>query len=175
MIRSSLRIGVNCPQWPLIGLIGIVVEGDLLGHIAGKFPNLDITAAAITSPQTSDYNCIAYAAGDTTKWWWPDAFGVAFWPVGAVRAESLPAFQQAFQLLGYRLTADGAVNPEFEKIAIFHLNGEPTHAARQLKNGIWTSKLGPWHDITHSEHCLSASAEYGDIAFYMERKFKANR
>jgi hypothetical protein len=28
-------------------------------------------------------------------------------------------------------------------------DGEPTHAARQLPNGKWTSKLGRWQDIEY--------------------------
>jgi hypothetical protein len=38
----------------------------------------------------------------------------------------------------------------FEKIAIYvDGDGVPTHAARQLSDGAWTSKLGEWEDIRH--------------------------
>ena len=35
-------------------------------------------------------------------------------------------------------------------VAIYQSGGLPTHAARQLSDGNWTSKLGPNIDITHS-------------------------
>ncbi len=39
---------------------------------------------------------------------------------------------------------------DFEKIAIYvDTDGVPTHAARQLPDGSWTSKLGDWEDIQH--------------------------
>ncbi len=38
----------------------------------------------------------------------------------------------------------------FEKIAIFATRLEsPTHVARQLPDGTWTSKLGEFEDIEH--------------------------
>lgn len=40
------------------------------------FPGLQAEGFAETSSPTTDYNCIAWAAGDQTQWWWPhpDAF-----------------------------------------------------------------------------------------------------
>lgn len=35
------------------------------------FPNLLKSGYAITSPETIDYNCLAWAAGDTTCVWDP--------------------------------------------------------------------------------------------------------
>ena len=36
------------------------------------FPGLRNSAYRVTSPAARDYNCIAWAAGDATRWWWPD-------------------------------------------------------------------------------------------------------
>ena len=33
------------------------------------FPNLEAGNYAVTSPSTPEYNCIAWAAGDTETWW----------------------------------------------------------------------------------------------------------
>ena len=44
---------------------------------------------------------------------------------------------------------DGPLQDGYEKIAIYALDGEPTHAARQLDTGRWTSKLGKHEDIEH--------------------------
>lgn len=141
----------------------------MLHRLRASFPQLNLASARITSPETPNYNCIAYAAGDTTKWWWPDAYNLNYWPPRAPRVETLPAFQHAFSLLGYQLCADGSLEPAHEKVAIFHRHSSPTHAARQLEHGLWTSKMGQWHDILHTEQCLTSSAEYGDIAFFMRR------
>ena len=58
----------------------------------------------MTSPQDDKHNCIAWAAGDTTGWWWPDEADnpdSAHRPPGVVRAETLEAFREAFATLGY--------------------------------------------------------------------------
>lgn len=36
------------------------------------YSNLTPTSYKITSPDTIDYNCVAWAAEDQEKWWWPD-------------------------------------------------------------------------------------------------------
>ena len=142
--------------------------GNALREVQKKFPNLS-DKTEITSPDTSRYNCVAYAAGDTSRWWWPDTMKFAYWPQGCIRMETLSAFQAAFETLGYELCANGEYQTNIEKIAIFHKNKIPTHAARQIGNGIWTSKLGEWFDISHEIKGVSGSS-YGDIAFFMERK-----
>ena len=42
------------------------------------FPNLASEGFETVGQASELYNCIAYAAGDTTKWWWPD--GINYWP-----------------------------------------------------------------------------------------------
>ena len=50
------------------------------------FPRLAPPARfEITSPRTVAYNCIAWAAGETQRKWWPDKVGVAYWPKGVPR------------------------------------------------------------------------------------------
>ncbi|RMH08652.1 MAG: hypothetical protein D6704_02725 [Nitrospirae bacterium] len=44
------------------------------------FPRLCETRYEITSPQDTSYNCIAWAAGDVGRWWWPAP--QAYWPQG---------------------------------------------------------------------------------------------
>jgi hypothetical protein len=39
-----------------------------------NFPNLTKQNYHVTSDETGDYNCIAFAAGDESNWWWPDQF-----------------------------------------------------------------------------------------------------
>ena len=37
--------------------------------IDNDFPNIGIDGYTVTSNPSEDYNCIAWAAGDTTSWW----------------------------------------------------------------------------------------------------------
>ena len=61
----------------------------------------------------------------------------------------------------------------FEKIALFVDNRDtPRHAARQLPNGRWTSKLGELEDIEHGLHDLEG-AEYGSVVAVMRRPLPA--
>jgi len=164
-------IGGESTKWRLTGLIGIALGDKLINQLLGQFPNLQLHLSCISSPKTASYNCIAYAASDVNRWWWPDAYGQYYWPERVLRTASLPAFQQAYESLGYQLCGNGRHEANLEKIAVYHLNRAPTHAARQLGDGRWTSKMGQWHDIVHTERCLTGSPEYGDIAFFMSRPF----
>jgi hypothetical protein len=56
-----------------------------------------------------------------------------------------------------------------EKIAIYARDGEPTHAARQLEDGSWTSKLGPSVDISHAATSAVEGSLYGAVVRYMRR------
>lgn len=68
------------------------------------FPGLRGTHYAVTSPPTPTYNCIAWAAGESNRWWWPTSS--YFWPTGIPREETLLAFVGAYATLGY---ADGSL------------------------------------------------------------------
>ena len=135
-----------------------------------KFPRLAAEGYLVTSPATYDYNCIAFAADDEEKWWWPDDAGMGFWPVGVIREETLAAFIEAYRLLGYEQCDNGLLEIGFEKIAIYAEKGIPTHAAKQLPDGRWKSKLGAWEDIQH--HTVSGVCDslYGQVAQFIRRK-----
>jgi hypothetical protein len=85
------------------------------------------------------------------------------------RAVTLEAFRQAFATLGYAVCAGEELEPGFEKIALFAGNrGAPTHAARQLSEGRWISKLGKKEDIEHALHDLEGEL-YGTVVLLMKR------
>jgi hypothetical protein len=65
------------------------------------FPNSRIDPFLITSPQTSSYNCIAWAFGDNSKWYWPDSSNIYFWPSDIPRQETLDSFIKLFESIGY--------------------------------------------------------------------------
>ncbi len=138
--------------------------------IEAAFPRLKRVQYSLTSAESPAYNCIAWAVGDTRRWWWPDPRPFAFWPPSAPLEEELAAFTTAFGTLGYVTCVDGALEAGYEKVAIFaDSQGKPKHAARQLPNGKWSSKLGKHEDISHSVYGLEGGT-YGDVVQYLRRK-----
>lgn len=138
--------------------------------IEASFPNLKNSGYSITSPATIEYNCIAWAAGDAGAWWEPDQMNLSYWPPEIPRENTLEAFIKAYELLGYGICKDANHEEGFEKIAIYvDDNGKPTHAARQLSSGRWTSKLGQLEDIEHSTLDGLRGLVYGTIAVFMKR------
>lgn len=131
------------------------------------FPALIGSGWQPTSPRAPGYNCIAWAAGDSARWWWP-SLGY-FWPLGIIRDVSLDAFIAAFETLGYRVCGSTELEEGIEKVAIFAQVGEPKHAARQLPDGSWTSKLGKNIDIAHQLQSLEGQ-EYGTVAVVLARQ-----
>jgi hypothetical protein len=144
----------------------------MVGRIEEVFPGLRGSGYKVTSPPEDTYNCIAWAAGDATRWWWPDEPGhpdSSHWPPDVPRSETLDAFRQAFATLGYSVCDDDRLEVGYEKVALFALEGVPAHAARQLSNGRWTSKLGPREDIEHALHDLSGLV-YGSAVLIMKNE-----
>jgi hypothetical protein len=104
------------------------------------FPGLRMETFRVTSPPSDVYNCIAWAAGDDQLWWWPDEMETAYWPPEAPRTATVAAFVQAYAGLGYERCSTADWEEGSEKIALFtDAAGVPTHAARQLPDGTWTS------------------------------------
>lgn len=140
-----------------------------------ELPNLTDATCEITSPAKRRYNCIAWAAGNDTRNWWPDPAGIGFWPPSIPREVTFNAFLAAYRTLGYEVCADASLQQGTEKIAVFgQLNAdgllEPTHAALQLESGLWTSKLGPFEDVRHATLEAVEGPVYGTALFYMSRK-----
>ena len=55
-------------------------------------------------------------------------------------------------------------------MALYLLEDEPQHMARQLKDGSWTSKCGGNEDITHfTLDALESDDLYGSPMLYMKR------
>ena len=134
------------------------------------WPHLRTEGYSVTSPPTWNYNCIAFAAGLETEWWWPDPNSDAAWPRGVPCEETLEAFAAAFATLGYEICADGELEQGYEKVAIYAQNGVPTHAAKQLDDGRWKSKLGAWEDIEHNTLKAVEEHIYGRAALFLSRK-----
>lgn len=94
---------------------------------------------------------------------------VYYWPLGVPRVETLSAFEAAFATLGFVDRSDDRLEHGFEKVAIYVLGGTPRHAAQQLPNGQWTSKLGRAEDIVHTTLQVLEGPLYGTVATILKR------
>lgn len=132
------------------------------------FPRLTPANHQITSPATAEYNCVAWAAEDTEHWWQPGTYWLPKdWPQDDA---SLTALKQAFAAMGYvDCDRDAGWEPGFVKVALYSSGPFYTHAARQLPNGNWTSKLGEDVDIEHDSPEAVAGGIYGAVVAIMKR------
>lgn len=142
---------------------------DLVRAMQVRFPNLTVENSRPTSAYDEGYNCIAWAAEDTDYWWWPDVMGQHYWLADVPREETLDAFVRAYGMKGYTQRCDSTMEPGRQKVAIYVASsGKPTHAARQLLDGWWASKLGQQIDIEHEFAALDGPA-YGSVAVVLAR------
>ena len=134
---------------------------------SAAFPRLTRNNHRLTSPPCIDYNCIAWSVGDVDHWLQPGVF----WPT-QVHPEDygIGVLEQMFRSLGYGdCGMDVSLEVGFEKVALFGSSLYYTHAARQLPNGKWTSKLGRAEDIEHDTPADVAGGVYGDVVRIMKR------
>ncbi len=134
----------------------------------GEFPYAEVEGYSEESSATPFYNCIAWAAGDNKRGWWPNSYG--YWPPSAPREETIDAFVKAYESLGYKSCADSMLETGNEKVAIYALDNSPTHAALQLENGKWTSKIGQNIDIEHATLRAVEGPIYGWPVRYLKRR-----
>ncbi len=133
-------------------------------------PRLTPQNHRVTSPAAVEYNCVAWAAGDTENWWQPGVY----WPVAAPWQEyGIGALAAVFGALGFEACEDDRPEPGFEKVALYGNNLYYTHAARQLPGGKWTSKLGKAEDIEHDTPDVVAGGIYGELVEIMRRPLDA--
>jgi hypothetical protein len=151
-----------------------------LPHLEQAFPLLAAAGYEKTSehtgqpPKDGAYNCIAWAAHDSKRWWWPNSYN--YWIPWIQREEQISCFVKTFRWLGYRECSNSRLEFGFEKVALYamHNSGSPMlpptdqrdlknwipkHMARQLRDGTWTSKAGASEDIRH--FTLDAVESYG--------------
>jgi len=117
----------------------------------------------VVGPGTSSYNCIAWSLHDTHDWVWP--------------GNTLKAFDQLNTKHGFQKMPkmDFRVQPGVEKIVLYGkvVNGRtvPTHQARQMADGTWTSKLGKMAVIRHATPDSLDGPDYGHpVAVYSRKK-----
>lgn len=89
----------------------------MIDPLVVEFPGLATSGYRVTSEATDRYNCIAWAASRSDRWWWPHPD--AFWPVGVPMQLTLDAFVAVYGTLGYASCTTDSLEVRFEKIAIF--------------------------------------------------------
>ncbi|HEX4116364.1 MAG TPA: hypothetical protein VHY18_10880 [Solirubrobacteraceae bacterium] len=139
--------------------------------IEAQLPRLEGSDYQITSCKDPNYNCFAWAAGDHTRVWSPVMLGSGvYWPPGIPALPSLSGVIQAYTITGFEVCDSPDLEGGYERIAIFaDPTGEPRHAARQLPDGRWASKLGDHVDIEHVQLEVVGGAWYGEPVAYMKR------
>lgn len=134
------------------------------------FPNLLRPFYRKTSDETDLNNCAAWAAGYASRWMQPKTESWHLWPDGAPNDYKAESFVRAFELVGFQKCADGSREDGYSKIAIFaKKDGEFGHAAKLMPDGLWSSKLGDWEDISHTTLDLLESESYGNVKWFMKR------
>lgn len=139
-------------------------------ELVGLFPGLSKSGFTRISPATQEYNCIAWAMGETHRWWEASNLDGYYWPDNIRDDGSVKSIVSLFRLEGYRRCKDAELEDGYEKVSIWGKNKEFTHVARQLPDGTWTSKIGQLADMSHpSPECL-CGVEYGAVKVVMRRK-----
>ena len=135
--------------------------------IDNQFPNIKTTTYKITSGPSKDYNCIAWAADDITKWW-SNVPGY-YWPT-TNRSSLVESLVDVFARIGYEICGSTSLEEGFDKVALYEKAGLWKHVSRQLANGHWTSKLGRDEDIEHENPEVLVGSLYGRVHCIMRRR-----
>src|SRR5215203_195187 len=91
-----------------------------------EFPSLTKKNHSVESDIDPNYNCIAYAAGITTRKYWPIFHPDYAWIRGIPSTEEVESFVKFYETFGYAETDNGEYVEGHEKIAIFiGANGKP--------------------------------------------------
>ncbi len=141
---------------------------DLPAVLLAAFPALKSDGAEVLRPADPLFNCVAWAAGESDAVWWPGDPD-AYWPPGAADELTLLAISAALGTAGYAPCPGGSPETGYEKAAIYVRGGVPTHVARQLPDGRWSSKLGRDCLVAHATPGGVEGAVYGSVAAYLRR------
>jgi hypothetical protein len=136
-----------------------------------NFPNATSETLIETSPATNDYNCIAWTLGKTNAWY--DSTPGYTWPWShrdRMFASAITSIVELYRREGFLECQSLELEPGFEKVAIYSTEGRFKHAALQLVNGEWTSKMGPFEDVQHATAETLIGPELETIARVMKRE-----
>jgi hypothetical protein len=81
--------------------------------LEAAFPRLAADGYTLASPKTHAYNCVAWAAGDASRWWEPGVY----WP--GLAGDDLAALAGVFAGLGYTRCSGDELEAGHEKVALY--------------------------------------------------------
>jgi hypothetical protein len=81
-------------------------------------PNFLTTPCTNAGCKDPRFNCVAYAVGDLTQFWYDVNIKSYHWPPGARNSDAMEAWTDVFRFHGCHETDDRSLEPEYEKIAI---------------------------------------------------------
>lgn len=144
--------------------------GQPLHHnVQRLFPNLTDDNHLVMSPETDNYNCIAWAYEVSNKRMWPGAPDY-YWPSEVTETDELATLVQLYLHEGYEKCENGESEEGYKKVAIYVKEDCPSHAALQLESGRWTSKLGDLQDIQHDTLQALEGEEYGKASIFLKKR-----
>ena len=146
--------------------MAIPLEPERKQYLESLFPLLTHRNYAVREEPNNKYNCIAWAIGSTGEWWWPDIYSL--WPIRERRL-TVACFAKLLESEGFESVANAGAEGGYSKIALYVLNGVPTHMARMESATVWSSKLGRDELLEHEPDALDG-AEYGAPGFFFRKK-----
>ena len=93
-----------------------------------------------------------------------------WWPSLVPRDSKQTTLIKAFEAVGFEVCKDGEPQKGYDKVALYSLNGQWTHAARILSTSIYHSKMGRSWDVQHSSGDIFKETIYGTVFCFMQRK-----
>ena len=135
--------------------------------LIAAFPNLSGEDFEVVDQPSDSYNCIAYAANDISQRWDPNTGN--YWPPWAPGNNLVNSLKQVFEGLGYEECEDSHLEDGYLKVALYEEQGETKHAAVQMPNGHWRSKLGYGPVIEHRSPESLSGGMYGEATVFMRR------
>jgi len=154
---------------------------EIKARLIDFFPKLAVDKNfEITSKASNDYNCIAWACKYDDRWIQPSYLGqpnldcVVWWPPEVQEGTDISCLVTVFENQGFAICDTFDYEKEYTKVALYinESNNEWTHAAREKKNGFWTSKLGHNVDIQHSTPYTIENIIYGKVFCFMKKKIE---
>jgi hypothetical protein len=119
------------------------------------------------------YNCAAFVVGVEDEWW---EAGLV-WPDDLEKDDTIAVYVQLYERYGFEVCPDGTFEAGHEKIALYGFDEEMPdgtveifeHAAIQVGEGQWKSKMGADDDIEHSRPEVVAKYNWR-VMRYMKRQ-----
>ena len=139
-----------------------------LRRLIRDFPNLADEEFEIICPVSDRYNCIAYTAGDTSQPWSDEPED--YWPPQVARSPTVQGLENLFRWLGFKKCRGPRPETGYQKVALYGSKGLWEHAALQMPDGRWRSKLGRGMLIQHESPHSLAGETYGRPQAYMRRQ-----